>query len=371
MHVIVGLDVGGAERFLSRLVGAHVNSMCFEHHVVSLSTKGEIGEYLARQGIEVTALGLRNIFFTPYIFFKLLRLIRLSNPDVVQCWMYYADLLGGVAAKVLGTKKIFWGVRNSQFDSGGSIFKRVVRFICASLSAYIPTRIICVADSALNVHVRVGYKREKMIVIPNGYDIEEFKYDHLARKQIREELGIGSCDVVVGSVGRYCPAKDHIGFVRAMGSVAQQDPRVRIMLIGRNVEAANVVLFEEIVKTGAENQFILLGACSNIAAYMSAMDIFCLHSLTEGFPNVLGEAMSVGLPCITTNVGDAKILLGEAGIVVPAADVQALSAATLALLKADKNCWSELCLLSKERIERNYTLEMIIEKYELLYREGC
>lgn len=367
LHVIVGLDVGGAESFLCRLIEAHQSNPDFQHRVISLTTKGILGPSLESKGVQVKALGMRTPLDIVRVYFKLVSEIRSDIPDVVQCWMYYSDLLGGLAARRIGIKNILWGIRNSHFEAGGTRLKKTVRKICAFFSYYLPNKIICVANSALSVHVNAGYDYARMIVIHNGYDLNKFQMLMNKRKLIRTELGFNENNIVIGSVGRYSPAKDHASFIKAAGFLLKENENVRFMLVGRDVTYDNQTLSKIINDTGFSERFALLGEQSDIPAYLSAIDIFCLHSKTEGFPNALAEAMCVGLPCVTTNVGDAAILVGDTGLIVED-DLHSLLNALRQIIGMPTSERAVMAFKSKQRIRDNFSIEKAVIAYESLYK---
>lgn len=367
-HVIVGLDVGGAERFMCRLIEAHRDHPGFEHRVISLTSKGVLGPSLEASGIPVSTLGLRRLADAPRTYRRLVRLLRAHRPDVLQCWMYYADLLGGLAARRLGIPNVLWGIRNSHFESGGTRLKRMIRKVCAWGSHLLPDTIVCVADSALDVHARAGYDRSRMQVIHNGYDPGNFTYSSSHRKQLRDALAIDDDSLLIGSVGRYSPAKDHASFIRAAAIVGQQIKHAQFLLVGRDLTEDNLELATLIAATGMPERFLLLGERSDVAACMSAMDIFCLHSTTEGFPNVLGEAMCIGLPCVSTDVGDARLLLGETGMTVSGRTPDDLARTLKDMLDLPAAERQRLGAQARERILGRYTLRHAVRKFEALYR---
>ncbi|MFW7343376.1 glycosyltransferase [Pollutimonas sp. H1-120] len=367
-HVIVGLDVGGAERFLLRLIDAHRGNPQYAHRVISLTGKGTLGPQLEAQGIAVTALGMQSLRDTPRTYIRLKRALQAHRPDVLQCWMYYADLLGGLAGRRLGIKRILWGIRNSHFESGGTRLKRAVRRSCAIASRHLPWRIVCVADSALEVHARAGYDRSRMEVIHNGYDPETFTYSDTGRHRLRRELGIPPDSLVIGSLGRYSAAKDHHSFVQAADAAMRQRRGLYFMLVGRDLTRENQALARQIAATPHPERFLLLGQRSDVIDCLSAMDVFCLHSRTEGFPNALGEAMCAARPCITTDVGDARQLLGQGGRVVPAGDVPALTQAMIHMADLDATQLQAMGARARGRIADHYTMNHAVDRFESLYQ---
>ncbi|MYN11827.1 glycosyltransferase [Pusillimonas sp. TS35] len=368
-HVIVGLDIGGAERFLFRLIQAHQGNPDYVHRVISLTSRGVLGPRLEAMGVPVTHLAMRGIADTPRTYLRLVRALRCDRPDVLQCWMYYADLLGGLAGRQLGIRPVLWGIRNSHLESGGTRLKRGIRKLCAMCSSSLPTRIVCVAHSAQSVHAAAGYDRRRMMVIHNGYDPDQFQPNASDRRRLRGEWGIANNAVLVGSVGRYSPAKDQASFIRAATLAGRRNERLRFVLIGRDLTSDNQEIMTLIQASGFPERFLTLGERADVPACMSALDVFCLHSRTEGFPNVLGEAMSVGLPCVTTDVGDARVLVGDTGKVVAPGDTEALAQAIDALAAHDLEQLQALGQAARRRIEHNFTLAHAVGKFEALYME--
>jgi len=371
LHVIIGLDVGGAELMLKRLVELHINNPRYSHTVVSLSDVGVVGQQLRELGVEVIALGFNSFFQLPRIFFSLVRLVRCQRPDIVQTWMYHADLIGGLAARLAGCRRVIWGVRNTDLFPGSGVSKTTgwTMKLCAILSGFIPHKILCVARQTKITHADAGYALKKMTVIPNGFDVDAYKPDLDIRHRIRHSLNVSPDTLIIGSVGRFNEYKDHRSFVLALASLASAYSKTRFLLVGRDVDSDNVTLMRWIEETGHADRFILLGERSDMPAIFASMDIFCLHSKSEGFPNVLGEAMCMGLPSVATDVGDAGILLGDAGLLVSPQDPEALMQALLSLIQSSPDARESLGNIARERIKKNYSIEGMKHQYEDLYQK--
>jgi glycosyltransferase involved in cell wall biosynthesis len=371
LHVIIGLDVGGAELMLKRLIASYINDSRYSHTVVSLSEVGVVGQQLRELGVEVVALGLSSFFQLPRVFFHLVKLVRCQRPDIVQTWMYHADLIGGLAARLAGCRKVIWGVRNTDFFPGRGVSKTTgwVMKLCAILSDFVPHTILCVARQAKITHADAGYAMKKMTVIPNGFDVESYKPGLDIRNRIRRSLNVSPDTLVIGSVGRFNEYKDHRNFILALASLASTDSKTCFLLVGRDVDSDNVTLMRWIEETGHVDRFKLLGERSDMLAIFASMDIFCLHSKSEGFPNVLGEAMCMGLPSVVTDVGDAGMLLGDAGLVVSPQDSEALMQGLLTLIQSSPEARMSLGNIARERIKRNYSIESVRRQYEDLYQK--
>jgi glycosyltransferase involved in cell wall biosynthesis len=365
LHVIIDLTAGGAEMMLKRLTAAQAGDPDYEHQVISLRTLGTVGPQLQAAGVRVDALGLRSPLGMPRILWRLIREIRRRRPDIVQCWMYHADLLGGLAARIAGVRHVIWGVRIADIgpEMGVSTSTSWVRRACAALSRTVPERIVYVAHSARTVHERLGYDPAKSLVIPNGYLIPP----QVPPSGLRGELGIPADALLVGSAGRFNAQKDPETFVAAAGQVASRRPQAAFVMIGRGYSWDNEKLAGWIRAGGHAERFHLLGERMDLAACLPALDIFCLHSIGEGFPNVVAEAMSLAVPCVVTDVGDAALLVGETGVVVPPREPDRLARAIEALAEAGPEQRRRLGAQARERIGRDFSIDAISSRYAELY----
>ena len=367
VHIIAGLATGGAEMMLKRLVEsdpANISSTV----VVSLTALGTIGESLRAKGGRVHALGMSSLLDFPMTLWRLIRLIRQYRPAIVQTWMYHADLLGGLAARLAGNQHVIWGVRTTDIQASSSFATVIVRWFCARLSCWVPSAIICAAEASRQSHIAVGYDPKRMMVVPNGYDFSWLQASDDERHSLREQYGIRQNQVVIGSLGRFHPDKGQENFVRAAGLVAAQYSQLRFLMVGRGLDWDNVQLVDWIVSTGFKDRFLLLGERKDVPRCLAAMDVFCLHSRTEGFPNVLAEAMAMGLPCITTDVGDAAMLLGDAGIIVSKGDSAELARGLGALLALAQDERLALGWRAKARVKAGFSMERARERFEEIYR---
>ena len=369
LHIIIGLNVGGAEMMLKRLVESHREDPAYRHGVVSLTDMGKLGPQFQSMGVEVYSLGIRSIFSIPQVLWRLVKLIRANQPDIVQTWMYHADLIGGLAARLAGNRHVIWGIRTTDVRSSGSSMTVIVRWLCARLSKWVPEVIVCAADASRQSHIAVGYESKKMLVVPNGYDFAWLKASVKERQALREQCGITQNHMVVGSLGRFHAVKDQENFVRAAGLLAMRYPQLRFVMVGRDLDWDNAQLVRWIDRTGCKGCFTLLGERKDVPQCLAAMDIFCLHSRTEGFPNVLAEAMAMGLPCITTHVGDAAMLLDDAGVVVPKENSMALAQGVERLLALDQDARHALGMRAKARVEAEFSMTRARERFEAIYRQ--
>lgn len=365
-HIITSTDVGGAEQTLKSLLLSSITEKD-KILIISLSTIGKVGVELQENGFRVEALNFKNLFSLPLSFFRLWRLIKLHQPSLVQTWLYHADFFGGLAARLAGVKYIFWGIRTTELRKG-STATAAIRKLNAYLSHFIPTKIICVAEASKKKHIALGYCANRMLIIPNGFDLTKFTKKPKLFLQLRQKNGIRHSDVVIGSIGRFSEVKGQDIFVKAAQIIAPQYPNVRFLMVGRELDDRNGQLIKWINDTTYHDRFILLGERSDIPICLGAMNIFCLHSRSEGFPNVLAEAMALGLPCVASEVGDAK-LMGE-GIVMMAKpnDPADLANSLFKVLEMSSEEINHLGNRCHQRIKDRYSMDAMIKNYQSLYQ---
>ncbi|NDP61891.1 glycosyltransferase [Polaromonas sp.] len=367
LHIIVCLNVGGAELMLKRLIESHKHDLEYSHSVISLTSIGKVGTQLQELGIDVQALNMRSALEIPRVLWQLVRSIRASAPDVVQTWMYHADLLGGIAARLAGNRNVIWGIHSVNLQVSSARATRAVRLVCAWLSGRVPHTIVCVAEASRNIHLKIGYDAIRMIVVPNGVDYSALVTTPDQRAIFRSECGFLPNELVIGTVGRFNPAKDYENFVRAAGLLAHQNSNLRFLIIGRQLDESNIELGRWITQTGYSDRFLLLGERSDVSVCLAAMDIFCLSSRTEAFPTVVCEAMAIGLPCVVTDAGDTAMLVADTGVVVPKEDSVALAQGLKRLLDMSADGRSALGKKSIERIQKEFSMNRLRERYEAIY----
>ena len=271
------------------------------------------------------------------------------------------------AARMAGLRTILWGIRTTDITKGGSRVTRGIRWLCARLSRRVPVRIVCAAEASLRIHAGVGYDRKRLMVIPNGLDIERMEADAATVADLRAIHGIPARVPVVGMVGRFNAIKGQDDFVRAAGRIAVKHPDCRFMMVGLGCDRNNAQLAEWITQTGAPERFVLLGKRADVPVCLAAMDVFALPSRTEGFPNVLAEAMAMARPCVTMDVGDAKQVIAECGLVVPPEDPAAMADAILHLLDSDTETRASYGQCARQRVEVEFTMARCSQRFVALY----
>ena len=369
VHVITGLSTGGAEMMLYMLV-SRMGRDKFDIRVISLTDIGPIGKKIEELGIPVRALGMKRGIPDPRMVFKLTRWLKTYSPDIIQTWMYHADLVGGLAARFAGNFPVVWGIHHSNLDPEGS--KRTTIWtvkVCAWFSLWLPVKIVCCSKASRQIHTALGYDPDRMVVIPNGFDLDIFKPDSEGGALVRQELGISEDTILIGMVGRFDPQKDHRNFIKAAALLQKEIRSVQFLLCGDHVTWENLKLSRWIDGADLHGYFHLLGRRYNIPRIMTALDIASSSSsYGEAFPLVLGEAMACGVPCVVTDVGDSALIVGDTGIVVPPKDPNTLAIAWKKLIEIGKDKRQKLGDNARLRISENFSLSSVVKRYEELYK---
>ena len=363
LHVITGLNDGGAEAVLFRIC---TNDKRNKHVVISLMDKGKYGRLLQDSGIITYCLNMprRRLSFEGVT--SLWKYLKKERPDVVQTWMYRGNFVGGLIARLAGYKEIFWGIHNSNLEVESSAKTTIlISKLCVLLSTWVPKRIISCSKKSAEIHKQMGYCKNKFAVIPNGYDLDQFSPNSEARLRFRDKWKIPDHLPLLGMVARFDSQKDHANLIKALGMLKKSGREFRCALVGTGMNSSNVELVATIQEEDIENRLLLLGRRPDIPEVMNALDIHVLSSYGEAFPNVLAEAMSCGTPCVTTDVGDAALIVGETGWVVPPRDSMALAQAIDGAMNEMKDSpkWSQRKISARKRISNNFHIEQVLEAY--------
>ena len=365
LHVITGLEGGGAERQLVYLLRGS-NGIQIQHEVVSLLDGGVYGQDIRATGAELHTLNLARNRFSPLALFRLARLIHRSRPDIVQTWLYHADLIGLLAARLAGRAPVVWTLRSSQLELHH--YSKLTGLTIRALSRLSrwPAAILSNSTAGMNAHLAIGYRPRWARVIPNGIDTNMFRPSEQARQEVRAELGIGADTPLVGCIARYDPMKDHLNVFSAFARVAAD---ARLLLAGKGTDPGNHELAGQICLGGLRpEQVIRLGERRDVDRIIAALDILVLGSaFGEGFPNALGEAMACGVPCVATDVGDNAAIIGGCGGVAPPRDPQALADAMSRLLALSSDQRRALGLRAREIIQKDYALSEMVRRYSEVY----
>jgi len=366
-HIITGLANGGAETMLLKLlVGGKGGG--FDPLVISLTDEDVMGDRFRAAGIPVVTCDIPPGRFSVRGFLRLLHHLRHFRPEIVQTWLYHADLLGGIAAKLLGIRSVVWNIRHSNLDGDkNKAYTLCVVRINALLSGWLPKRIICNSANAAAIHQSRGFFSESFLIIPNGFDLDTLKPCDDAKDGICMEFNIPVDASLVGLIARFDLQKNHEGFVEAVSRVSAVNTNAYFLMAGTGVDWSNQTLVSWVDAHGLRDRVRLLGRRDDIPRLTAALDVAVCSSWGEGFPNAVGEAMACEVPCVVTNVGDCAKIVGDTGWVVEPGDMVALGdriATALSMSTAER---SRKGKRARERIVEHYSLSAVLAQYESLY----
>lgn len=339
LHIITGLGTGGAEASLVRVIRGAADPS--RHTVVSLTTRGTRADELEAMGVSVRALGLARGHASWKALQELRAIARGARANVIQGWMYHASFAATLLSMTSRERwPVLWNVRHA-LDAWESE-PRKLRWLIQLMARFSnhPQAVIYNSTRAARQHEARGYAAARTVVIPNGVDTERFRPDATSRLATRVALGVPANAVVIGMAARVDPLKDHDTFLRVAAQLAARNANIHVLLVGTGTEAGtaaqpsplDAVIAQRISELPALGvRLVRCGERRDMPAIYNACDIVMLTSRSEGSPNAVAEAMSCGVPCVVTDVGDAAQLVGASGAVAPVGDVVALTEAALQL----------------------------------------
>ncbi len=370
VHIITDLDSGGAEAMLYKLLSA-TDQAKQTVHVISLMDEGVHGEKIRALGIPLDCLNLNAGHFSLGALSKLRSLAKTLQADVVQGWMYHGNLAAYMFSKFCKHKiSQVWNIRQTLYSLEKE--KKLTQWVIragAHLSNNID-RIIYNSNLAAEQHAEFGYKRANEVILANGFDVDQFRPSASARNNLRQVLGLSASTCIVGIVGRFHPMKCQTNFIHAAAQIYATHPEVHYVMFGHDIVEQNPVLAECLQSSPGKQNFHLLGERSDIAELTAAFDIaVSSSSWGEGFPNVIGEAMSCAVPCVVTDVGESPTIVQDTGVVVPPASIPLLADGILTLINMSVSERQALGGRARQRIIELYSIEQVSTQYESLYYE--
>lgn len=369
LHVITALGVGGTEQSLVKLLGAEALAD-LDHHVFSLLPGGALAGPLRHTGAAVLEFDLLGGLKLLYGTAALVRRARELDADLIQGWLYHGNLWATVAhAAVRRRVPLVWNIRQSlpglQGENAHARFAiRMGRLLSAR-----PQRILYNSTVSAEQHRRFGFRADRTQFIPNGFDVDRFRPRPDARRRLRSEWGVADDAPVFGVVARYHPVKDHAGFLAAAREVLDGAPAARFVMAGTGVDDRQASLTAQIEALGLTSAVKLLGERHDIPDVMAALDVAVSSSIAEAFSNAVGEAMSCGLPCVVTSVGESAFLVGDTGSVVPPSDPGAMARAMLSLANVGSAARNAMGCAARRRVETHFSLASVARSYRAVYRE--
>ena len=365
--LIRSLNIGGTERQLIELVKG-LDSNHFDITVGLFYNEGAlIEEIKSMPWIHVVSLNKSGRWDIIRFVLRFIKLLKSLQPDILYSFLPDANIAGLIAGRLSGVKRVVWGVRASNMDvSRYDWLARMSLRLSAFLSKF-PDAIIVNSHAGKEFHRGIGYSTNRMMVIPNGICTDRFKPDYSAGLKVRDEWGIDEETITIGLIGRLDPMKDHATFLRAVKIFNQEGCSVRFVCIGDGKGPCKSEIHSLCRTLGLNGSLIWAGEMEDMPSVYNAIDIVTSSSLSEGFPNVIGEAMACGVHCVVTDVGDSAIIVGETGVIVNPEDPQALADGWRSMLKRLNDKSYSIKEMARARIVSHYNSEIFIQKTSKMF----
>ena len=361
LHIITGLNSGGAENVMCRIIK---NTPEINHIVVSLS-KGGIHEQTLRNNRTRVYQLETNFFSICSTIFQLIKIYDAIKPDIVQTWLIHGDLIGAILKIFRSESNLVWNIRHSDYSFRKTKIRTwPVLITLVFFSRILPNKILTCASSIRELYVKFGYPSKKFHVIPNGTSVSlgiEGKY---LKKLYKKNP---SLDLLY--LGRNHPQKNLKVLIQAVAALISLGFNLKLTLVGKdNEKLLNFVL--KLPENVRQNIF-LNGEKNDVRPYFSQANVLILpSSYGEGFPNVLIESMAEGIPCISSDVGDARHIIGNTGWLYKKNSMDELM---LCIRQAyeeinhNPRLFLERRAESKTRVSKLFSLDVMIDNYRQFY----
>ncbi len=358
--LIRSLAYGGSERQLVALA-KELHKRQRSVVVAIFYSGGPLEKELREAGVTVRGLNKGGRWDIVGFLSRFVRLVYEEEPDTLYGFFGTPNILMALFKPIFPRTRMVWGVRGSYLDFARYDWLAGVHYKVERRLSRFADLIIVNSRAGLDHAVANGFPKNKMVVVPNGIDTKRFSVDPEARRRVRAEWGVAESEELIGLVGRLHPMKDHPTFLRAAAILSQEREDVRFVCVGDGPADYRRELHALGEELALGQRLIWAGARGDMAAVYNALDVATSSSYGEGFPNVVGEAMACGVPCVVTDVGDSAWIVGETGVVVPPKNPEALAGGWSASLQRERN---EATLKARRRVEENFSVGQMVEQTE-------
>lgn len=358
---------GGTEKHLANVI-SRLDKSKFQCLVCAFDGhEGSIAEKIRNAGAEVIKLPVGRFYgIKAFVqLFKLIRVIRGKQIDIVQTFHFKSDTYGVIAAKLAGVPWIISSRRDT-----GDLKKRRHITLNKMINPFID-QFIMVCDTVGKTHAqREAIPDRKMLTIYNGVDLKQFPfYKKDMVSKWKREVGIDDGKFVIGSVAYFRPEKAYHIFFKGIEKIISEIKNFRVLVLGDGPLKESFEIYCR--KKKFNDKVLFCGSVRDISKYISLMDVICLvPNKNEGFSNAILEAMATGKPVIATDVGgnSEAIIDGKTGIIIPPDDSESLAKAILKLY-SNPAMRINMGIQGRKRIEEEFTIEKMISKMEGIYME--
>lgn len=353
IHIIQSLGNGGCENMLLRTLPL---LQSYEHKIVTLKESGDLAPKFVSAHIPVETIYCKNFFDIPGVF-RLRKIVRKENPDIILTYLFHADILGRLTLYHTTTAPIIPFLRTT-YNHPRYLIARVMECLTKPLVK----QYLANSEAVKNFYVtHLGVNKEKITVIPNGIDTEYF--DTITpNPELRTSLGIKSDDFVIICVANLHINKGQRYLLEAFEAIYKEHANTQLLLVGDGIERNN--LEKQAKAYQSKNNIFFLGKQSNVPQLLKISDLFVLPTFFEGQSNALLEAMAANIPIITTNIPENKIILNaDNTLLVRPKDVPALVTAMTTLI-TDKIMAATLSKNARQSVRQHFSLPSVVKNWD-------
>ena len=359
-----GLKNGGAELALERLLKAHIKKKAFRFVVFSLDSLGPVGERMREMGIKVIALDLRKrslVLSLPRFFSQINKL----HPTQIHGWMYHGNLFAFLAWISQPKSQLVFNIRQALHSLSQEKLTTRIAILFNALLSRVCTLVIHNSKLGIRHHEKVGFCPGNSLYVPNGFDLAKLSPSQIKRDSFRSRHKIPRQARVITLLARYDPIKGHDVFLEGAKILLRERPEAIFLMVGEGLSPDHPKLSGLISQISSN--LIVLDHQDDVSSVLNGSDILTVCSHSEGFPNALGEAMSVELVCVATDVGGCSEILGDCGRLAPPAEPASLAQCWFELLSLPERKFRKDGLKARQRIKDCFSADKFVYSFQRIF----
>ncbi len=366
LHFIPSLRIGGAEKSLINLVRTTKEKNIFQSIIVLTDVDPHYRNILNKEKIKVYELEMKNFIHFIKGIIKIKNIVKATKPRIIQTWLYKADLIGLLIKMLLPRIHLIWNVRCSYLNINNTKFTTLLLIRFLSFFSKFPSIIITNSEDGMIAHKKKGYKN-KWKIIYNGFDTELFKPSIKFRNACRKKIQVENY-FVIGYVGKFEKIKGISYLLEIFEKLLTKHSKIILVMIGNGFSINNKSFLSFLENYNIPIKKIrLLNVQNNVFEWMNAFDLFLFPSESEGFPNVIGEAMSSSIPCVCSNSGSSKVMLKKIGYTNSVSKIKNFENDCSKIINMNKAKYNLLKKKYRKRIINNFSQSKMNTSYAKIY----
>ena len=361
MHIITGLEQGGAESALFNLLKYFKKNSNFDFIIVTLTNNVFLKKKFEDLGIEVVVLKMNKNFI--FSFYNLVKIYRNFKPKLIQSWLHHSDFIAILLSFITRNKNLIWTIRCGKLDKKFISYKNIYLVKILRYFSSRPKAIIYNSFRAFNEHKKIGYDSKFHKIIHNGFDHKEYKSNKILKNNFKKKYFIKKNVKVIGFISRYHPIKGFDLFISLAEKLNKYDKNLFFVVAGRGYE--NNLIVNSLIKKHNIKKIFFLGNLNSINNFYPVLDCLVVSSKSESFPNVIAEGMLSKVYCISNDVGDAKLIIDNYGYIT-SKNIDS-DAKKITKIISNKIKMKNILIEGRNHIINSFNISKSIEKFSKVY----